>query len=184
MEPWKNYAPDDSAKQRYYQLNVDLLYEQLISACNIDRLTVNTLQEHLYNCITSKVSVDSRDISAETEDISIQCVTVHKAKGLEYGHVILPFCSFPIDYIKRSQLHISTERIENQTKIGYSLTIGDEAKPIRNDYYDEQIEKAEKSREETRILYVAMTRAIRSFSWIDLQGKKSLSWQSLIDAEE
>lgn len=184
LEPWKNYAPDDYAKQRYYQLNVDLLYEQLISACNIDRLTVNTLQEHLYNCITSKVSVDSRDISAETEDISIQCVTVHKAKGLEYGHVILPFCSFPIDYIKRSQLHISTERIENQTKIGYSLTIGDEAKPIRNDYYDEQIEKAEKSREETRILYVAMTRAIRSFSWIDLQGKKSLSWQSLIDAEE
>jgi len=184
LEPWKNYAPDDPAKQRYYQLNVDLLYEQLISACNIDRLTVNTLQEYLYNCITSQVSMDSRDLPAEDEDIPIQCVTIHKAKGLEYGHVILPFCSFPIDYIKRSHLHISTEKIDGHTKIGYSLTIGDALHPIRNDYYNEQIEKAEKSREETRILYVAMTRAIRSFSWIDLQGKRSLSWQSLIDAGE
>lgn len=184
LEPWKNYAPDDPAKQRYYQLNVDLLYEQLIRVCSIDRLTVNTLREHLYRCITSQVSVDSRDLSTETEDIPIQCVTVHKAKGLEYGHVILPFCSFPIDCIKRSQLHISTEKTDGQTKIGYSLTIGDESRPIRNDYYNEQAEQAEKSREEARVLYVAMTRAIRSFSWIDLPGRRGLSWQPLIDGEE
>lgn len=106
--------------------------------------------------------MDSRDLTAETEDIPIQCVTVHKAKGLEYGHVILPFCSFPIDYIKRSQLHISTEKADGRLKIGYSLTAGDEA----------------------RVLYVAMTRAIRSFSWIDLQGRRGLSWQSLINGEE
>ena len=45
------------------------------------------------------------------------------------------------------------------------------------------VEKAEKSREETRILYVAMTRAIRSFSWIELEGKNALSWQNLISKE-
>lgn len=184
LEPWKNFAPDDPAKQRYYQLNVDLLYEQLISACNIDRLTISTLREHLYNCITSRVSVDSRDVSPEGEEIQILCVTVHKAKGLEYGHVILPWCSAPIDYIKRSQLHISTEKPDGHLKIGYSLTIGDETTPIQNDYYNEQMEKDEKSREEARILYVAMTRAIRSFSWIDLRGKRGLSWQSLIALEE
>lgn len=184
LEPWKNFAPDDPAKQRYYQLNVDLLFEQLISACNIDRLTISTLREHLYNCITSGVSVDSRDVASEDEEIQILCVTVHKAKGLEYGHVILPWCSAPIDYIKRSQLHISTEKTDGHLKIGYSLTIGDETTPIQNDYYNEQMEKDEKSREEARILYVAMTRAIRSFSWIDLRGKKGLSWQSLIALEE
>ena len=184
LEPWKNYAPDDPAKQRYYQLNVDLLYERLISACNIDRLTVNTLREHLYRCITSQACVDSRGLPSETEDTPIQCVTVHKAKRLEYGHVILPFCSLPIDFIKRSQLHISTEKLDGRLKIGYSLTAGDEVRPIRNDYYNEQAEKAEKSREEARILYVAMTRAIRSFSWIDLQGRRGLSWQSLIDGGE
>ena len=57
------------------------------------------------------------------------------------------------------------------------------AAPITNSYYDEVIEKAEKSREETRILYVAMTRAIRSFSWIRVEGKQTLSWQNLIEME-
>ena len=37
--------------------------------------------------------------------------------------------------------------------------------------------------EERRILYVAMTRSIRSFSWIEIQGKQNLSWQNLIEPE-
>jgi superfamily I DNA/RNA helicase len=51
LEPWKKYAPNDTTKQHYYQLNVDLLFEQLINACNVDRLTINTLREQLYNSI-------------------------------------------------------------------------------------------------------------------------------------
>ena len=47
----------------------------------------------------------------------------------------------------------------------------------------ETIEKEERSREETRILYVAMTRAVRSFSWIEVEKKQNLSWQSLIEKE-
>lgn len=39
-------------------------------------------------------------------------------------------------------------------------------------------------REETRILYVAMTRAIRTFSWIALSGKNSKCWQNLIWEDE
>ena len=49
--------------------------------------------------------------------------------------------------------------------------------------YDEIIEKSEKAREEARVLYVAMTRSIRSFSWIEIQGKQNLSWQNLIETE-
>ena len=63
------------------------------------------------------------------------------------------------------------------------LRIKETANTIQNQYFDQAIEQAEKSREETRILYVAMTRAIRSFSWIDLEGKNSLSWQNLISKE-
>ena len=181
LEPWKNYSANEW-KQHYYQLNVDLLYEQLINACNTDRLTISTLQEHLYNSIVSKVSVDSRMPGNNPEQGLIQCITVHKSKGLEYGYVILPFCSFAIDYIKSSQLHVSTLKDESGvTNIGYSLNVGESKTTIANDYYNETTEKAEKSREETRILYVAMTRAIMSFSWIELQGKTSLSWQSLIE---
>lgn len=183
LEPWRNFSTDPW-KQHYYQLNVDLLFEELINACNVDRLTINTLQEHLYNCIVSQTSVDSRIPSSSKLEIPIQCITVHKSKGLEYGHIILPFCSTPIDRIKKSQLHVSTSKTDGRYHIGYSLSIAESGDTVQNDYYDEVIEKAEKAREETRILYVAMTRAIRSFSWIEIEGKQNLSWQNLIKTED
>lgn len=182
LEPWKNFS-DDPWKQHYYQLNVDLLFEQLINACNVDRLTINTLQEHLHNSIVSQVSVDSRTPSMDERDLAIQCITVHKSKGLEYGHVIMPFCSASINYIKKTQLHVSTIKKGNRYQIGYSMSIGGTGETVRNDYYDESVEQSEKAREEARVLYVAMTRAIRSFSWIAIEGKQNLSWQNLIETE-
>lgn len=182
LEPWKHFS-SDPWKQHYYQLNVDLLFEQIIDACNVDRLTINTLQEHLYNSIVSQVSVDSRTPAQNKKEASIQCITVHKSKGLEYGHVIMPFCSASIDFIKKTQLHISTTKYQDRYRIGYCMRVGDSDETIQNNFYDEMIEKAEKAREEARILYVAMTRSIRSFSWIEIQGKQNLSWQNLIEKE-
>ena len=119
----------------------------------------------------------------DEQDMAIQCITVHKSKGLEYGHVIMPFCSASINYIKKTQLNISTMKKDNRYHIGYSMSIDDTGETVMNDYYDESIEQSEKAREEARVLYVAMTRAIRSFSWIAIQGKQNLSWQNLIETE-
>ena len=182
LEPWKHFS-NDPWKQHYYQLNVDLLFEQIINACNVDRLTINTLQEHLHNSIVSQVSVDSRTPAQNEEETAIQCITVHKSKGLEYGHVIMPFCSASMDFIKRTQLQISTTKYQGRYRIGYSMSVGDSGETVQNDFYDEIIEKSEKAREEARVLYVAMTRSIRSFSWIEIQGKHNLSWQNLIETE-
>ena len=182
LRPELHYSSDPD-RQHYYLLNVDLLFEQLINACNIDRLTINTLQETLYNSIVTKSSVDSRVPGVDNEEIPIQCITVHKSKGLEYGHVILPYCSAPISTIKKSQTHVSIERDCDRYRIGYSMTLPITKETLWNNYYDERTETEEKSREETRILYVGMTRAIRSFSWIVLEGKRQLSWQSLIGTE-
>lgn len=182
LEPWKHFS-SDPWKQHYYQLNVDLLFEQIINACNVDRLTINTLQDHLHNSIVSQVSVDSRVPAQNEEEAAIQCITVHKSKGLEYGHVIMPFCSASMNFIQKTQLHISTTKHQDRYRIGYSMSVGDSGETVQNDFYDELIEKSEKAREEARILYVAMTRSIRSFSWIEIQGKQNLSWQNLIETE-
>lgn len=182
LQPWKRFS-SDPWKQHYYQLNVDLLFEQIINACNVDRLTINTLREHLHNSIVSRVCVDSRLPAQDGEETSIQCITVHKSKGLEYGHVIMPFCSASMNDIKKTQLQISTTRHQGRYRIGYSMCVGNSAQTVRNDFYDESIEKSEKAREEARVLYVAMTRSIRSFSWIEIQGKQNLSWQTLIETE-
>ena len=183
LEPWKHFS-DDPWKQHYYQLNVDLLFEQIINACNVDRLTINTLQECLHNSIVSQVSVDSRTPASNKDEVAIQCITVHKSKGLEYGHVIMPFCSASMNFIKKTQLHISTTKYQGRYRIGYSLSVGESGEIIQNDFYDEDAEKSEKAREEARVLYVAMTRSIRSFSWIEIQGKQNLSWQNLIETED
>lgn len=182
LEPWKHFS-SDPWKQHYYQLNVDLLFEQIINACNVDRLTINTLQEHLHNSIVSQVSVDSRTPASNEDEAAIQCITVHKSKGLEYGHVIMPFCSASMNFIKKTQLHISTTKHQDRYRIGYSMSVGDSGESIQNDFYDEIVEKSEKAREEARVLYVAMTRSIRSFSWVEIQGKQNLSWQNLIETE-
>ena len=95
----------------------------------------------------------------------------------------MPFCSASINYIKNTQLHVSTEKDKERYKIGYSLHVHGSGETIKNDYYDEEIERSAKAREATRVLYVAMTRAIRSFSWIEIAGKQNLSWQNLIETE-
>ena len=182
LEPWNRFS-SDPWKQHYYQLNVDLLFEQLINTCNVDRLTINTLQEHLYNSIVSQVSVDSRTPASTGDESAIQCITVHKSKGLEYGHVIMPFCSASMDFIKKAQLQISVIKHQGQYRIGYSMSVSNSGATVQNDYYDEVVEKTEKAREEARILYVAMTRSIRSFSWVEIDGKQNLSWQNLIESE-
>ena len=183
LKPWTNYS-DDLWKQQYYRLNIDLLFEQILSACNADRLTINTLAEHLFSSVVSKVSVDCRTPPNDHDTAPIQCITVHKAKGLEYGHVILPFTSFPINTIKRADLHVSTFHEDGRNRIGYCIRYSEDRERVWNNYYSEDVEKAERSREETRILYVTMTRAIRSFSWISLHSKQEMSWQNLIQGED
>ena len=105
---------------------------------------------------------------------------VHKSKGLEYGSVILPFCSFAIDKMKRSNLNISTRHEGGKLEIGYQMNVPEKSLNVRNSFFNEKTEKEERKREEARILYVAMTRAIETFSWIVLDGKKGASWQELI----
>lgn len=52
----------------------------------------------------------------------------------------------------------------------------------RNSNYDEKIEKDEQIAEESRILYVALTRAIRNCVWImNLDRNVPISWGTLME---
>lgn len=177
LKPWVNYGQDSKWKQDNYRLNVDMLFEELINTANMDSLSINSLVDILTANIVSVKNVDSRLPDVKGQDYVIKCVTVHKSKGLEYGAVILPYCSAAINIMKRSDINVSVVN-DNGIKIGYQVKTDDDK--YQNDFFDENMEKSERMREETRILYVAMTRAIRDFSWIALDGKKSKCWQNLI----
>ncbi len=183
LKPWLNYGQESKVKQDNYRLNVDLLFEELINTVNMDSVSINSLVDVLTANIVSQKNVDSREPdTSEEEDVIVRCVTVHKAKGLEYGAVILPYCSTSINTMKRTDMNVSVLREDNMIKVGYQIKFeADHVTTVfQNDFFDESLEKNERMREEARILYVAMTRAIRSFSWIALENKKNKCWQNLI----
>ena len=158
----------------------------MIRSVNADSVSINSLVDVLKANIVSQKNVDSREIeNTESDEVIIRCVSVHKAKGLEYGAVILPYCSYAIDRMKRTDMNVSVFSGEN-VRIGYQIKFDvDHMKATyQNDIFDEGIEKNERMREEARILYVAMTRAMSSFSWIALEGRQGNCWQNLIWGEQ
>ena len=182
FKPWVKYGQESMIKRSSYKLNVDLLFEELIRSVNAGSVSINSLVDILKTNIMSQKNVDSREVIDETsEEVVIRCMTVHKAKGLEYGAVILPYCSFSINMMKRTDMNVSVSSRKN-VRVGYQMKFDiDHAKATyQNDIFDEALEKNERMREEARILYVAMTRAISSFSWISLEGKQGNCWQNLI----
>lgn len=179
LKPWSNYGGQDTWKQNYYRQNVDLLFEELMTTVNLDSLTINSLVDILLANVQSCKNVDSRIPALESDGITVRCITIHKAKGLEYGAVILPYCSYPISQMKREALHISVTEKDGQYKVGYRLKTTSNT-VLQNNFFDVHAEEKEREREEMRILYVAMTRAIRSFSWLILENRDTVSWQKMI----
>ena len=105
------------------------------------------------------------------------CTTVHKSKGLEYGTVVLPYTSEDISDIRKVKLEA------NYSKSKFSYTVLFEIKVReRNSNYSEDTEKIEQIAEESRILYVALTRAIRNCVWImNIDKNVPISWGTLME---
>ena len=176
LRPWVRFGEQYPFMSSYYRMNVDLLFEKILQGCRLDNLTIHRLTSFIQTNIVTGRSEECRWPSQGGNEIRILCTTVHKSKGLEYGYVILPYASFAIDKPKRTGMDIMVGINGN---IGYSFKYS-ENQILRNNFYDYAQEAAERMNEETRVLYVAMTRAIRAFSWIKLQSSRSISWQELL----
>lgn len=69
----------------------------------------------------------------------------------------------------------------SKSKLAYTVQFENKVRE-RNSNYDEIIEKDEQIAEETRILYVALTRAIRNCIWImNLDRSVPISWGTLME---
>ena len=124
--------------------------------------------------INAKIDQMNKDRSRKGVAIS----TMHKAKGLEYGCVIMPYMSMDIASMKKADLDVY---VENE-KLAYGIRIGDEPNKKYNSNYDVSQEQNERVNEESRVLYVALTRAIRNVVWMkDIKSKSKISWQNLME---
>lgn len=107
-QPWYQYSDIDS-EQRFYKANYELVLEKIIKTYSVDYLTLNVIEHSMHINIMTKQEELARNIEVETDDIRVICTTVHKAKGLEYGCVIMPYMGMDIASMKKADLDVYVE---------------------------------------------------------------------------
>lgn len=176
-QPWFRYS-DNENEQKFYKANYELVLEKIINTYSVDYLTLNVIEHSMHINIMTKQEELARNVENETDDIRVICTTVHKAKGLEYGCVIMPYMGMDIASMKKADLDVYVEN----DKLAYGIRIGDEPNKRYNSNYDISQEQTERVNEESRVLYVALTRAIRNVVWMkDVKSKSKISWQNLME---
>jgi len=177
LQPWQKYSTDGTG-QRFYKANYELVLEKIIKAYSVDYLTLNVIANSLQINILTKQEELARNVAGESKGIKIICTTIHKSKGLEYGTVILPYTNADISSMSKSPLDV----VYSDHKLAYGMRIDG---PIRyyNTNYDMIEERSQRIQEESRVFYVALTRAIRNVVWFkDIDSNSTVSWQQMMEA--
>jgi len=176
LEPWRQHSRV-SKEQRYYMANYEYLLERMIRYTRIDTLTLSQIKNYLEINILTEQKQPAREREPLEDGIQILCTTVHKSKGLEYGTVILPYTYEDISDIRKVKIDANY----SENKLSYTVLFDSKIRE-RNSNYNETFEVNEQISEESRILYVALTRAIRNCIWIlNIDRDVKLSWGTLLE---
>lgn len=172
---------DANLYAQQYELNLGKLFEKMHQSFSEEFVSLSQINNWLeINIATNR---DEEEAVYDVKDVLdyIHITTVHRSKGLEYHTVLIPF----------------TERIftppfskiifnKDKTEVGWLVhKLGSGMK--QNDFYQSLVidEDTETIQEETRLLYVAMTRAKRQL--VIHRNRKNdtynWTWSRLLSAE-
>ncbi|USK48035.1 ATP-dependent helicase [Bacillus sp. CMF12] len=148
-----------------YQTNLNHLMNILHQQFDSTNATLYALQTWLGINIKTNREEDEPLVEVIDTDDVVEIVTVHKSKGLEYHTVIMPFTDQPFHYEWDEILFD-----DKKQKVGWFI----EKLKLENDFYEQMndLETKEIVKEETRLLYVAMTRSRERL--VILQPKKPM----------
>ena len=159
-----------------YQADLDKLLIMIQKMMSRESFSLYFLYDYLKLMIQTNRSEESADIKDSKNYNAVYCMTVHKAKGLEFDTVFIPYTNSSFFRSSESEILVSRDG----SKIGWKHTEGKDH--FENVQY-RSILASERSRivqEETRILYVAMTRAkIDLHVYVEHQYKNN-SWAELL----
>lgn len=177
-KPWVRCHGDDERKA--YRENYECLVEKITRKYSREYLTINLICEFLKINITTHQEEASRNKAVVSDEIQVVCTTIHKSKGLEYGTVILPFTNEDISNINVGSLNVNI--VDGKVSYGFSY---DKKGSDFSSGFDQKTEIREKISEESRILYVALTRAIRNVVWLrDVDTDIENSWGRYLEVSD
>ena len=173
-----------------YQANLEKLMEILERNLGGDKVSLYDVYMFLKLNIATNRSETEPEVVTDEEQAknlyqTILCMTVHKAKGLEFDTVIIPYTNRTFPTWDQTEIIIDPVG----RRVGWNYT-GDKKEKrrvkypaMRNDLYKElkEIDAENSRKEETRILYVAMTRAIHNLICIVPDARNENTWASLIE---
>lgn len=171
---------------RLYKANLNKILQKLQSNFGSDFCSLYEVCTYL----RVRINTDNKEEQAVIERKSkvgfIEGYTVHGAKGLEFEHVLIPFMSNPFVQDYRSEILISNDN----SKVGWIYRKNkDKDNVLFNDNFEKMLsqEKIELIRDETRLLYVAMTRAIKSLYCFPTRRRDENiinDWSALLKRED
>lgn len=173
-----------------YELNLQKVLMMIHNQFNNDAIDLMTLYDWLKVQVSTNRDVDEAEIdNAYFDGNFIKVMTVHKAKGLEFHTVLIPYTNSKFvkkeEYIKRDVIVQIDEN--NKLDFGWKYIDDESGFESETDNYStlKQDEDDEQRREETRLLYVAMTRAEQLLYIYDLDkakayGSKPNTWGELL----
>lgn len=148
----------------------DSFFELLADYDHLSWVPIETLKRH----------IDKHYFDWESPNSQVQLMTIHKSKGLEFDHVLLPFLN-------------STERNDSNALFFWeTYYCGQEAKSIlatsqldtSHLAFIKHIKQQKKIYESLRVFYVAITRAKTSLTLYLPEKDKKGSWAHLIHHHE
>lgn len=185
----KNYPEDKASEQtiidtKQYDADLRKLIQMLTEQFSGDFSSLGDVCEYIRLRILTDRDEETADVIGVDKKKCVQGYTVHGAKGLEFENVILPFMNDTFYQTFRSEILISKDR----KKVGW-IYRGKDGVEKKNNNYDSMLdeEKNEVAKEEARLLYVAMTRAISGLYCMPVrkysQNSVPQSWAELLPKE-
>lgn len=138
--------------------NINKLKEKTRETFRTENITLYQYVNWLTSMITSNVDEPLADL-VEAQNESVNLMTIHKAKGLEFPVVILPFLD---DDISKSSLNPPIIVNEGNFSLEFCYEkYYETGTKIMSKHYEEIVNKVQHDvySEELRVLYVALTRA-------------------------
>ncbi|SDX73224.1 UvrD-helicase domain-containing protein [Salimicrobium album] len=181
----REYYNDKFSSQKELDEFLMKYKKNLFHLMNIIQLQFDMMNATLYNIyewitLQMRTNRTENEPMVKTSEQTVDITTVHRSKGLEYHTVIIPKTNNSFDF-KMTAFHIEENEDNHDLNRKAAWFIKD--LKTQNSYYDElsKEDREEAYKEETRLLYVAMTRVKERLVVFTPHRSAKNTWAEIIE---